>query len=87
MEHEDPLVQAFMQKLAAVPVTEVPRVATPDVLWLKAELLRRWAAERRVAAPLDVMEPVQIAAGLALAAGVIVWAMPSIVKALAFIHI
>ena len=29
------------------------------MLWLKAQILKRWDAERRAQAPLDVMEPVQ----------------------------
>lgn len=86
MENDELAVHAFMQRLAATPVPAVPRLATADILWLKAELLRRWEAERRVRAPLDLMEPIQIAAALAAAAGILLWVMPSVVRALAFIH-
>jgi hypothetical protein len=86
MDNDDRAVTTFMKELAAAPVHERSRLAPADLLWLKAELLRRWEAERRVRAPLDVMEPIQIAAALAAAAGVLLWAMPSVMKALAFIH-
>ena len=43
---------------------DCPRCRMPAVLWVKAQMLRRWDAERKAQAPLDVMEPLQIAAGL-----------------------
>ena len=85
MPEDDRLVEAFMVRLAAAPGGEHSQLA-PDVLWWKAQLLRRWELEKRVHAPLDVIEPVQIAAGLAAAALVAAWALPSLVKVLSFIH-
>jgi hypothetical protein len=46
----------------------------------KAQLVRRWNAERKVQAPLDLMEPIQIAAGLAAAALLLVWSLPSLLR-------
>lgn len=84
---EERAVAAFMARLAhTTPATE-PSLPAAGVIWWKAQLLRRWEAERRVQAPLDLMEPVQIAAALAGVAAVVVWALPSLVRAFSFIHI
>ncbi|MGE0446419.1 MAG: hypothetical protein AB7P99_14425 [Vicinamibacterales bacterium] len=58
---------AFMQRVAALPLPGVSRDTRllPAQIWWKAQLLRRWDAERRVTAPLDFMQPVEVAAGLA----------------------
>jgi len=79
---EEQAVRAFMSRLAAAPLGEKPRVHDPGVLWVKAQLLRRWEAERRVEAPLDAMEPISIAAGLAAAAAVVIYCFPSLLRLL-----
>jgi hypothetical protein len=77
--HDDHVVAEYMGRLAnATPA----RMGDPGVLWVKAQLLKRWDAERQAQAPLDVMEPVQILAGLAAAAVLFVWSFPSLVQAL-----
>ena len=78
---EEKAIEAFMARLAATPVGDV-RVPGPDVIWWKARLLARWDAERRVQRPLDVMEPVQIAAGLVAAVLLLVWSLPPLVRML-----
>jgi hypothetical protein len=45
-------------------------------LWWKSELLRRWDARRRAQFPLDVMQPIEIAAGLVVAAFLFYWSLP-----------
>jgi hypothetical protein len=55
------------------------------MLWWKAQLERRWNSERRAQAPLDVIEPIQIAAGLVAAGLLLVWTLPSLARALSFI--
>ena len=52
-----------MQELAALPLTEQ---SLPDVrqLWWKAELLKRWDAQRRVIEPIERAEPIQVGIGL-----------------------
>lgn len=82
---DEQAVRRFMARLAEQPAGEPPRL-TPDVLWWKARLLRRWDAERRVSLPLDVMEPFQIVAGLAAAATIALWALPSVAHVLALIR-
>jgi hypothetical protein len=77
--NEQPLA-SYMAKLAASPLPRTARMPDPELLWVKALLLRRWEAERRVLAPLDLMEPVQIAAGLVAAGVLLVWSLPSLLK-------
>lgn len=84
---EDRAIAAFMARLAHTPTGSEPSLPGADVLWWKAQLLRRWEAERKVQAPLDLMEPFQIAAALAAVAAVVVWALPSVVRAFSLIHI
>jgi hypothetical protein len=84
---EERAVEAFMARLAETPTGAEPSLSGADVLWWKAQLLRRWEAERKVQAPLDLMEPFQMAAALAAVAAVVVWALPSVVRAFSLIHI
>jgi hypothetical protein len=78
-EHEPPIA-AYMAKLGGSPLPRTARMPDPELLWVKALLLRRWEAERKVQAPLDLMEPVQIAAGLVAAGVLLVWSLPSLLK-------
>ena len=72
----------YMSRLAGSVPSRISEVPDPGVLWVKAQMLRRWDAERKAQAPLDVMEPVQIAAGLAAAAVLFVWSLPSLLQAI-----
>lgn len=65
-------VARWMQQLASVPVASKP-LPDPTYLWWKAELLRRWDAEQRAAAPVEVGEQVQVGLGLVAATGLLVW--------------
>jgi len=80
--HDEEIVSEYMTRLADTVPAGVSRVPDPSVLWVKAQMLRRWDAERKAQMPLDVMEPVQIAAGLAAAAVLFVWSLPSLLQAL-----
>jgi hypothetical protein len=82
---EEEAVAAFMRRAAAVPEADRVQRADPAVLWWKAQLVRRWNSERRAQAPLDVIEPIQIAAGLVAAGLLLVWTIPSLARALSFI--
>jgi hypothetical protein len=73
-------IAAYMSKLAHASATHAPRLPAVDVLWVKAQMLERWAAERRVQAPLDVMEPFQIAAGLVAAGILLFWSVPALIR-------
>jgi hypothetical protein len=81
---EEEAVSAFMRRVAVVPEADRQR-PDPTVLWWKAQLVRRWNSERRAQAPLDVIEPIQIAAGLVAAGLLLVWTIPSLARALSFI--
>ena len=70
-------IVAFMQRLGDVPVDVSSKVPGADVLWFKAQLIRRWDAQRRIERPMDLMEPIELAAG-AIAAGLLLsWSVPS----------
>ena len=71
---------AYMGTLSASPLPRTARFPDADLLWVKAQMLRRWEVERKVQAPLDLMEPVQIAAGLVAAGVLLVWSLPSLLK-------
>jgi len=75
-------VAEYVRGLARTVPPGMSQAPDPAMLWVKAQMLRRWDEERRAQAPLDVMEPVQIAAGLAAAAVLFVWSFPSLVQAL-----
>lgn len=75
-ESDEQAVSAFMARVAALPTP----AAAPDAmhLWWKAQLLRRWDAERRAQLPLDIMQPIEIVAGLSTAAFLLYLAMPAL---------
>jgi len=79
-EQEEQAVAQFMARIASTPLGDTPSLAGADVLWWKAQLLRRWDAERKVTAPLDVMEPVEIVTAMATAAILFLWALPSLLR-------
>jgi hypothetical protein len=77
---EEQDVAAYMSNLAHAASRHAPRLPAVDLLWVKAQMLERWEAERRVQAPLDMMEPLQICAGL-LAAGILLfWSLPALIR-------
>lgn len=65
-------VAKWMQQLACMPVVSKP-LPDPTYLWWKAELLRRWDAEQRATAPVEVGEQVQVGIGLVAALALLVW--------------
>ena len=75
------LAEAFMARLAATPTGDA-NVPSAEVVWWKARMLARWDAERKVQKPLDVMEPVQIVAGLVAAGLLLAWSLPSLLRIL-----
>jgi hypothetical protein len=83
-EEEDAVV-AFMERVAVLPDAQRAKLPDPTVLWWRAQLVRRWNRERKAQAPLDVIDPIQIAAGLVAAGLLLVWSLPSVVRAFSFI--
>jgi protein-S-isoprenylcysteine O-methyltransferase Ste14 len=68
---EDRLAE-WMGTLAAEPIPQPP-AATASEIWQKAELLRRWDAQRKAAAPIEVGERAQVGIGLVGALVLLVW--------------
>ena len=58
------------------PESRNPSVQDPARLWWKAQLLKKWKAERRAQLPLDVMHPIEIAGGLVAAGLMLYWSLP-----------
>jgi hypothetical protein len=73
-EHDERAIAAFMSRVAKLPTTLV--APDPMRLWWKAQLLRRWDAERRAQAPLDLMDPIAIVAGLVVAGVLLYLSLP-----------
>jgi hypothetical protein len=82
----DEVVADYLARLKASSGPASPSLPSAEVLWVKGQMLRRWDNERKAQAPLDLMEPVQIAAGLAAAAVLFVWSLPSLIQAFGFLR-
>jgi hypothetical protein len=75
-EREDE-VRGWMQELATIPIDSGPLLDARD-LWLKAQLLKQWDAQRQVIAPIERAEPVQISIGVAGALVLLAWLWRSV---------
>jgi len=60
----DEQLKAWMREFGNLPLDDSP-LPDPAFIWWKAELLRRWDAQRRSAAPIEVGELIQTVVGLA----------------------
>lgn len=60
---EDVIVRQWMEEFAAVPLP-ASRLPAPQLLWWKAELLRRWDDERKALAPIERTEPIAVSVGV-----------------------
>ena len=74
---EEHALTTFMQQLRSVPADAAMQLPEASVFLLKAQLIRRWDAQRRVQRPIDVMEPFEIGAGIAAAVLLLFWSVPS----------
>ncbi|MGE5199777.1 MAG: hypothetical protein ACM3H9_09065 [Rhodospirillaceae bacterium] len=63
---------AFVRGLAGTEDIHHP-LPDPAVIWWKAQLTRRWQAERAAAAPIERMRWVELAAGFVSLAVLLVW--------------
>ena len=77
-EDDDRVVTEFMTQVASLPLQAPLPEAMP--LWWKAQLVRRWDAERHAQAPLEIMERVEIIAGLAATIVLLIWAAPTVAR-------
>ena len=66
-ERDEELLVAWMRQFAALPM-ETSTLPDPAYLWWKAQLLRRWDAQKNAVAPLEAGERAQVAMGLGGAA-------------------
>ena len=62
----------WMEAFAAEPIAQPPSVSATEI-WQKAELLRRWDAQRKAAAPIEMGDRAQVGVGLAGAVALLVW--------------
>jgi predicted anti-sigma-YlaC factor YlaD len=70
---------AFVRGLADTP--DAPhQLPDPALIWWKAQLTRRWQAERAASAPIERMRWVELAAGLVSLAVFLVWQWQSLVN-------
>jgi len=67
----------FMQRLHTAPLGASPRLPGADILRLKAQLIRQWDAQQRVRRPIDLMEPIELATGIAAGLALLAWSLPS----------
>jgi hypothetical protein len=71
-EEDERIVAEVMQELARTPEPQTP-LPDPSFIWWKAQLLRRFEAEREATTPIDIGERVHVGAAVlgasALAAG------------------
>ena len=74
---EEQGLSAFMQRLQASTLDRAPRMPNADVLVLKAQLIRKWEAQRRIRRPIELMEPFEIFATAAAAVLLLFWSVPS----------
>jgi hypothetical protein len=65
-------VSRWMQTMSET-TGENKELPDQSLLWWKAQMLRRWEAERHVAAPIDRMQRFEVVAGLFGVIAVIVW--------------
>jgi len=70
---------AFVRRLADTSDAPHP-LPDPAVIWWKAQLLRRWQAERVASAPIDRMRWIELAAGLASLTVFLVWQWQGLVN-------
>jgi hypothetical protein len=63
---------AFVRGLAETP-DAAHLLPDPGVIWWKAQLLRRWQAERAAAAPIERMRGIEFGAGLVSLAVFLIW--------------
>jgi predicted anti-sigma-YlaC factor YlaD len=73
---------AFVRGLAETP-DAAHQLPDPGVIWWKAQLLRRWQAERAASAPIERMRWIELAAGFASLAVFLAWQWQNLVNLVA----
>jgi hypothetical protein len=70
-------VRAWMQAFATIPI-DANALLDARELWLKAQLLKRWDAQRQATAPIERAEPVHIGIGVTGALVLLAWLWRSV---------
>ncbi len=78
-------VVCFMRRMAETTTASHP-LPNPDVIWWKAQLLRRWEANRRAAAPIERMHKAELFAGLASLVFFVVWQWSGLTRTLSILN-
>lgn len=73
---DDAEVRAYMSALASTSVAEAPLLPDAENVWVRAQLVRRWAAEREAERPLQTMQSLHIGLAVAAALTLFVRALP-----------
>ena len=63
IDRDDSVVRQWMQRFAALPLPD-SRLPEAQLLWWKAELLRRWDLERKALEPIERAEPINVSIGV-----------------------
>jgi hypothetical protein len=63
--HETLAVAAWMRELGSATTMDGSPVQNPEHIWWRAQVLRRWDAQRKALTPIAVGEQVQVGIGLA----------------------
>ena len=74
---------AWLREMADTSIDAPHQLPDPAVVWWKAQLLRRWEAERRAVAPIERMHWVELAAGAASLGVFLLWQWSGLVNLLA----
>lgn len=74
-------VTRWMLRLADVPAGAA-RLPDAGTLWWKAQIARRWEAERRSSAPVDAMERAELIVALIVVALATAWGLPAVWRVL-----
>lgn len=70
-------VVTWMRRLAGT-VDERRELPAAATIWWRAQLVRRWEAERRALRPIERMQRVEVGLGLASLVALAVWAWPAL---------
>jgi hypothetical protein len=75
-DDEERDLSRFMSTLATDTLARVQALPGAEAVWIKAQLVRRWEAERRIERPLDTMQSIHVGLGLVAAVVLLVWTAP-----------
>ena len=75
-DDEERDLSRFMSTLATDTLARVPALPGAEAVWIRAQLVRRWEAERRIERPLETMQSIHVGLALIAAVVLLVWNAP-----------